>query len=199
MAADPRSVSLRVPAAVTAVATAVLCGLAGLRFGATWQLPAFLLLAVVGVLLAVIDLEHRLLPNRVLLPATAAAAALLTGAAALTGSWSRVAEAVACAAVLFLFFFVLALLAPAGLGMGDVKLAGFLGLYLGWVGPGALAVGAVAGFVVQAMLALALLAARRVGVKGEIPFGPALLGGAAIAIGWGPELITAWLGTTGGM
>lgn len=199
VAAGARSVSLRVPPAVTVVATVVLCGLVGLRFGATWQLPAFLLLAVVGVLLAVIDLEHRLLPNRVLLPATAAAAALLTGAAALTGNWSRLTEAVACAAILFLFFFVLALLAPTGLGMGDVKLAGLLGFYLGWVGPGALAVGAVAGFVVQAVLALVLLAARRVGVKGEIPFGPALLGGALIAIGWGPELISAWLGATGRM
>ena len=197
--AATRSVSVRVPAAVTVAATAVLCGLAALRFGATWQLPAFLLLAVVGVLLAVIDLEHRLLPNRVLLPATAAAAVLLTGAAALTGSWARLGEAVGSAAILFVFFLVLALIAPSGLGMGDVKLAGLLGLYLGWVGPGTVAVGAVAGFAVQAVLALVLLVGRRVGAKGEIPFGPALLVGAALAIGWATHIGSAWFGATGRM
>lgn len=198
-AGEPRSVSVRVPGPVTVATTAVLCGLAGLRFGASWQLPAFLLVGVVGVLLAVIDLEHRLLPNRILLPATAASAGLLTGAAALTSRWSRLGEAVGSAAILFVFFLVLALIAPSGLGMGDVKLAGLLGLYLGWVGPGTLAVGAVAGFVVQAVLAVVLLVGRRVGAKGEVPFGPALLAGAALAIGWAPQIVSAWFGATGRM
>jgi leader peptidase (prepilin peptidase)/N-methyltransferase len=184
-AAGPRSVSLRVPPALTVAATAVLSGLAGLRFGLTWQLPAFVLLAVVGVLLAVIDLEHRLLPNRILLRAAAGAAALLTVAAAAGNGWAHLRGAVLGAVVLFALFLVLALLAPSGLGMGDVKLVGLLGLHLGWVGPGALAVGAVAGFVVQAVIAVVLLLGRRVGVKGEIPFGPALLAGAALAIGVG--------------
>jgi leader peptidase (prepilin peptidase)/N-methyltransferase len=183
-AADgPRSASLRVPPAVTVAATAVLCGLAGLRFGATWQLPAFLLLAVVGTLLAVIDLEHRLLPNRIVLPAIAGAAVLLTGAAAAGGDWTRLRTAVLGAVGLFLLFLVLALIAPAGLGMGDVKLSALLGLYLGWTSASALAAGVVAAFVVQAVVALALLATRTVTLKGELPFGPAMLAGAAIVLG----------------
>ena len=185
-----RSVTLRVPPAVTVATTAVLCSLAGLRFGLSWPLPAFLLLAVVGVLLAVVDLEHRLLPNRIVLPATAGAAGLLTLAAAVGNDWNHLRSAALGAVILFVLFLVLALVTPAGLGMGDVKLAGLLGLHLGWLGVGTLAVGAVAGFVVQAVLAVALLAVRRVGVKGEIPFGPALLAGAAVAIGWGPGLLS---------
>jgi leader peptidase (prepilin peptidase)/N-methyltransferase len=66
--------------------------------------------------------------------------------------------------------------------MGDVKLAAVLGLYLGWLGWSALVDGALAGFVVQAVLALVLLAARRVQLRGAIPFGPAMLAGAALGI-----------------
>jgi leader peptidase (prepilin peptidase)/N-methyltransferase len=73
--------------------------------------------------------------------------------------------------------------------MGDVKLAGLLGLHLGWMGWGALVVGAAAGFIVQALLALVLLAGRRIGLRGELPFGPAMLAGAALAIGWSSALL----------
>jgi leader peptidase (prepilin peptidase)/N-methyltransferase len=193
---EPRSVSVRVPPALTVAATAVLCGLAALRFGPTWQLPAFLLLAVVGVLLAVVDLEHRLLPNRIVVPATAGALALLVPAAAVGHGWTHLRNGILGAVVLFVLFLVLALVTPSGLGMGDVKLSAWLGLHLGWIGMGAVAVGAVAGFVVQAVLALVLLAARQVGVKGEIPFGPALLAGSALAIG-GSHWIAGFLGATG--
>jgi leader peptidase (prepilin peptidase)/N-methyltransferase len=73
--------------------------------------------------------------------------------------------------------------------MGDVKLAGLLGLYLGWLGWGVLVVGAAAGFAVQALLALVLLAGRRIGLHGELPFGPAMLLGAAVAIAAGDLLL----------
>jgi leader peptidase (prepilin peptidase)/N-methyltransferase len=164
------------------VGTALLLALVVVRFGLTWQLPAFLLLAVAAVLLTVIDLQHRLLPNRVLLPALAAGAVLLLGAAAAGGAWSALGRAVLGAAALFLVFLVLALLSPGGLGMGDVKLAAVLGLYLGWVGWPAVLFGAVAAFVVQALVALGLLAARRVQRGSSLPFGPAMLAGAALAL-----------------
>ena len=63
--------------------------------------------------------------------------------------------------------------------MGDAKLAALLGLYLGWLGWRVLVLGVAAGFVVQAVLALVLLATRRIGLRGELPFGPAMLLGAA--------------------
>jgi leader peptidase (prepilin peptidase)/N-methyltransferase len=167
---------------VLEVGTALLFTLVALCLGLAWDLTAFLVLAAVGVLLAVIDLRHRLLPNRVLLPAFAAGAVLLTGAAAATGDWSRLLRAGLGAVVLLAVFLVLALVAPSGLGMGDVKLAGLLGLHLGWLGWTALVLGGAAGFVVQALLALVLLAIRRIGLRSELPFGPAMLLGALFAL-----------------
>ncbi|WP_456599183.1 prepilin peptidase [Blastococcus sp. SYSU DS0616] len=168
--------------------TAGLFALLALRLGAVAELPAFLVVAGAGVLLAVIDLRHRLLPDRVTGPAVVATAVLLTGAAAVEGSSDALLRAGLAAAALFCGYLVLALISPAGLGMGDVKLAGLLGLPLGWLGWQAVLLGALAGFVVQAALALLLLAVRRIGLKGELPFGPAMLLGAAIAVGWSGTL-----------
>lgn len=164
------------------VVTGGLFVLTALRFGRSWALPAFLVLCAVGVLLALIDLRHRLLPNRVVLPALGAGALLLLLAAAVQGPWDDLARAGTAAGALFAVFLVLALLAPAGLAMGDVKLAAVLGLYLGWVGWRAVVLGAAAGFVVQAVAALVLLALRRVGRRGELPFGPAMLIGALLVL-----------------
>jgi leader peptidase (prepilin peptidase)/N-methyltransferase len=169
--------------------TAVLFALAVLRFGLSWELPAFLFLAAAGVLLAVIDLRHHLLPNRVVGPSVGIGAVLLLVAALPDGNWDALLRAGLGAVTLFAGYLVLALISPRGLGMGDVKLAGLLGLHLGWIGWSAVFGGAIAGFAIQALLALALLAGRRIGLRGELPFGPAMLLGAAVAIGWNPALI----------
>ena len=174
-----------VPAPLVATVTGLLFVLAALRFGVSAELPAYLVLAAAGVLLAVVDLRHRLLPNRVVGPALGAGALLLTGAAAVDGRWDDLARAALGAVVLFALFLVLALISPSSLGMGDVKLAGLLGLHLGWLGWDAVLLGAAAGFVVQAVLSLVLLAARRIDLRGELPFGPAMLAGAVLAIGAG--------------
>ena len=189
-APDRRTIAVAVRAPVVELATAVLFALVAWRFGASWELPAFLLFTAVAVLLTVIDLRHRLLPNRVILPALAAGAVLLTVAAAAGDAWPALLRATLGAAVLFVVFLVLALVSPRSLGMGDVKLAALVGLFLGWIGWGAVVVGGAAGFVVQALLAVVLLASRRIGLRGELPFGPAMLVGAAVAIGWSHLLVT---------
>ena len=175
--------------AVVEVGTAVLFVLVALQFGASWELPAFLFLAGAAALLAVIDLQHHKLPNRVVVPSIGIGAPLLVVAAAGEHHWPSLLRAGLGAAVLFAVFLVLALISPRSLGMGDVKLAALLGLYLGWLGWGAVVLGAAAGFVVQAVVALALLAARRVTLRGELPFGPAMLLGAALVIGWSGVLL----------
>ena len=162
--------------------TTVLCVLAALRPGPSPELPAFVVLAVAAVLLAVIDLQHRLLPDRVVLPSIAVVALVLTAAAAVDGDWAQLGRALLGAVVLFAAFLVLALLAPGQLGMGDVKLAALLGLALGWLGWPAVLLGVLASFVVQAAVALVLLAARRVTLRSALPFGPAMLLGAALAV-----------------
>ncbi len=176
----PGPVAVRPPA--VEVVTALLAALTVLCTGLAWELPAFLLLAVVGVLLTLVDLQHRLLPNRVVLPALVAGTVLLLLPGLADGAWVALLRAVLGAAALFAVYLVLALLSSGGLGMGDVKLAALLGLYLGWLGWAALVLGALAGFVVQAVVAVGLLAARRIGLRGELPFGPAMLAGAALVI-----------------
>jgi leader peptidase (prepilin peptidase)/N-methyltransferase len=174
--------------ALLALGTGALFALTAWRFGLVGELPAFLFLAAVGVLLTDVDVRSRLLPNRIVLPSIGIGAVLLAVAALAAGEWAALLRAGLAAVVLFAVFLVLALISPRSLGMGDVKLAALIGLYLGWLGWGAVLLGAAAGFVVQAVVALVLLAARRVGWRGELPFGPAMLAGAAIVIGW-PALI----------
>jgi leader peptidase (prepilin peptidase) / N-methyltransferase len=169
--------------------TAALYLLVALRFGTSWELPAFLFLAGAGVLLAVIDLQHRLLPNRIVVPSIAVAAVLLLIAALPGQEWPAFLRACVAGAVLFAVFLVMALISPRGMGWGDVKLAALLGIGLGWLGWGAVVVGGAAGFVVQAGVALFLLVGRRIGLRGELPFGPAMLVGAALAIGWSDALL----------
>src|SRR6185437_3671912 len=111
-----------------------------------------------------VDLRHRLLPDRAVVPTFAVGALLLVVAAVAEQAWPDLLRAGLGALVLFAAFLVLALISPAGLGMGDVKLAAVVGLYLGWLGWGAVVLGAFAGFVVQAVVSLVLLATRRIGL-----------------------------------
>ncbi|CCG02919.1 prepilin peptidase [Blastococcus saxobsidens] len=176
----PGPVAVRPP--VLELVSAVLFGLVGLRFGASAELPAFLFLGGAGLLLAVVDLRHRLLPNRVIIPSVVVGLALLAVPVAVDGNWPALLRAGLGSVVLFLAFLVLALIAPSGLGMGDVKLAALLGLYLGWLGWTAVVLGGASGFVLQAVVVLPLLALRRIGLRSELPFGPAMLAGAALVV-----------------
>jgi leader peptidase (prepilin peptidase) / N-methyltransferase len=185
----PRERRLAVRRPLIEVGTAALFALTAVRFGLSWELPAYLFLAGVAVLLTVIDVQHKLLPNRIVVPSIGIGAALLAVAALGSGEWSPLLRAVEAAAVLFVVFFVLVLISPRSIGMGDAKLAALLGLYLGWLGWEIVLLGIAAGFVVQAVLAVLLLATRRVGLKGELPFGPAMLLGAALVIGWSGALL----------
>lgn len=148
-----------------------------------WQadLPAALVLAVAGVLLAAEDLASHRLPNAVLAPTAVVLTLLLVVAALVTGAWDALLRAVLAAAVCGLGYLLLALLRPAGLGMGDVKLGALLGAWLGWLGWGAVVLGAIAGFVLGGLAGLVLIVAGRATRTTAIAFGPWMLLGAAVA------------------
>lgn len=159
-----------------------------------WDLIAFLPLFLVLVVLTFIDIDHKLLPNRIVIPAFVTEIILFGVAAALgpgMGDWVR---AVAGAAVGFGGFFLLALISPRGMGMGDVKLAALLGLSLGYLGWGRLAVGFFLAFFIGAVGGIALIVAKRGGMKSQIPFGPYLALGTVLAVLWGEPIVRAWLG-----
>ncbi len=175
--------------------TGVLFAVLALKFGLDPVLPAYLYLAAVGLALALIDLDCRRLPDALTLPSYPVGAALL-GAAALAGSDGSWLRAVAAGAVMFAVYFALCFAYPAGMGFGDVKLSGVLGLYLGWLGWGTLAVGLFLGFLLGGVFGIALIAVKKGGRKTAVPFGPFMLAGALIAILVGQDLAGAYVDLT---
>jgi leader peptidase (prepilin peptidase)/N-methyltransferase len=175
------------------VATAVVFVVLTVRVGVDAALPAFLYLGAIGVALTMIDVDVKRLPDAIVLPSYLVSLALLTGAALLEEDWSALVRAVIGMVVLYAFYFVLAFIYPAGMGFGDVKLAGVLGLYLGWLGWAELVIGGFLGFLYGGVVGLLLMLVRRAGRKSQIPFGPFMLVGALTAILWGGALADLYL------
>jgi leader peptidase (prepilin peptidase)/N-methyltransferase len=175
--------------------TAALFVAFGLRLGVHAALPAYLYLAAVGVALAMIDLDVQRLPDVLTLPSYPIALALLGIAAAVDDEPHAYVRALLGMAALFGFYGLVWFLYPAGMGLGDVKLAGVLGLYLGWLGWGPLVVGAFAAFAVGAVVSIAIVAFADGGRKTRIPFGPFMLVGVLIGIYAGHPLAHAYTST----
>ena len=172
--------------------TAVLFAVMALRVGFDAALPAFLYLAAVGLALALIDLDTRTLPDVLTLPSYPVVVALLAGAAAFHADGSLV-SALLGGAGMYAFYFVLCLVHPKGMGFGDVKLSGVVGLCTGWFGWGAWAVGVFSGFLLGGLFGIALLALGRAGRKSKVPYGPFLLAGGLVGILAGRQLADAYL------
>lgn len=139
---------------------------------------ACLYLLCLAVSLSVIDIKTHTLPDRLVLPAYPVAGALLGAGALLSGQPGHLWRALAGLLALGALYWILWAVYPAGMGFGDVKLAGVLGLYLGFLGWNHVLLGAAAGFVAGGLWGIALIAARRGTAKSHIPFGPSMLAGA---------------------
>lgn len=158
-----------------------------------WSLlPAYLYLGVVGAALTFIDLDVQRLPDLIVLPSYPIAFVLLLVPTVVTGQWAWLLRAVLAALVAFVVYLVLALVSPGGggLGLGDVKLAGVLGLLLGWLGWGTVIVSVLAAFVIAGVSALVLLLIGRVSRSSHIAFGPAMILGAWVALMFPVQVMT---------
>ncbi|MDJ0337782.1 A24 family peptidase [Cryobacterium sp. PH31-O1] len=158
---------------------------------------ALLYLASISVALALIDLDTHTLPNAIVLPAYLVGGVLLAASALLAGEPGRLLSAGIGGGGLFGLYLVLALVRPGGMGLGDVKLAGVLGLFLGWLGWGALFVGAFGAFLLGGVFGTILMLFGKAGRKSSIPFGPWMLMGAWVGIFAGDQLATSYLGLFG--
>jgi leader peptidase (prepilin peptidase)/N-methyltransferase len=167
---------------LTAVVAVVFGGLAGASAGKTALLPAFILLALVCATLAIIDFETKRLPDRLVVLAAVGGAVLLTIAAAVDDAWHPLLRALEGAAAAFAVLFLLVLISPRGFGLGDVKIGGVLGGFLGWFGWKYVYYGIFAGFVLGALVAIAMLVTRRGTMKTAIPFGPTLMLGPVLVL-----------------
>lgn len=176
-----RLFSWRVRAAAS-ISCGLLFAIVAAVLGLVWELPAYLYLACAAVVLGIVDLAEKRLPNAIVHPSLVVLPVLLLCAAALRGAWPQLLGAVEGAGALFAVYLVLALISPAGIGMGDVKLSALLGLALGYLGFFPLLIGGAAGFVVGGLVSLIALLARRVTLRSSIPFGPAMLVGAFVGL-----------------
>ncbi|GAA5097120.1 A24 family peptidase [Microbacterium yannicii] len=173
-------------------------GIGGAWVGAALVVVAFLYLAAISVALTFIDLDTHRLPNTIVLPSYAVAGILFTLASVSGHDWPALLRAAVGGAVLYGFYLLLRSIRRGGMGGGDVKLAGVLGIYLGWLGWGPLTVGTFAAFLLGGMFGIILLAFRRAGRTSAIPFGPWMLAGAWVGILFGERIATWYLGLVAG-
>jgi leader peptidase (prepilin peptidase) / N-methyltransferase len=174
--------------------TAVLFAAAAVRFGATWQLPAFCVFFASLLAVSVIDLDLFIIPNRVVYPTLFLTAPLLAAAAAAEGTWGHLRDAAIGGAVGFGVLLVIHVAMPRGMGFGDVRLSGVIGMMLGWLGLRYLALGLFLAFLLAALIGIVLIATRLRTRKDAVPFGPFLAAGAVLAALWGHAILRAYQG-----
>jgi len=174
--------------------TAALFVAAAVRLGATWQLPAFCVFFASLMAISVIDLDHFIIPNRVVYPTLAVTAPLLVLAAAADGSWGYLRNAAIGGVAGFVALFVIHFISPRGMGFGDVRLAGVIGMMLGWLGLRYIVLGLFLGFLLAAVIGIVLIAARLKTRKDAVPFGPFMAMGAVLAVLWGHPILQAYRG-----
>ncbi len=169
----------------TALVAALVGGIVALTVGATWHLLVLLPLVPIGVALGLVDWRTRLLPTRIIAPTYALVIGCVLIAWAFTGDTGDLTRAgigwLISGAIFFLLWFV----HPRGLGYGDVRLSGVLGIALGHVGWGELFIGVYAGFLIGGLGGL-LLSRLRIVERKDYPFGPFMLLGVLVGLALGP-------------
>jgi leader peptidase (prepilin peptidase) / N-methyltransferase len=167
--------------------TAILFGVLAWRLGGTFDLLAYSYLAAIGVSLGIIDLIEQRLPTKLVLPGFAVIGAAFTALAIVNSAGMDLLRAAAGSVAVAGFYLVLALASGGGLGAGDVKLGGLLGLALGWLSWSAVLAGVLLGWCFGG---IAWLILRMTGLRPRtylLPAGPPLLLGAFVAIGLMPS------------
>ncbi|MDE8585622.1 prepilin peptidase [Arthrobacter sp. NQ4] len=163
----------------TAALTGIACAAFAAHFGNALSLPAFLLLSVLGVQLARIDIALHLLPNPLVLTLLAGGLLLFLLPGLFGKQSDDLLRAALGALILFAGYLILGLISPGGIGMGDVKLAAPVGLYLGYLGWGHLLYGGLIGFALNGVVTVLVLSRKSRNKATEVPHGPSMLGALA--------------------
>ncbi len=185
------------PAWGIGLVTAVLFVAAAARFGAEWALPAYLVFFASLVVVSLVDVQSRMIPTRVVGPAILLCAGLLAAAAVAQHDWSRYGTALLGAALVGGSLLAVHLVTPAGMGFGDVRLATLIGLALGWLSLGTVALGMFLAFLLAAGVGVGLRRLRGSTTDGQVPLGPYLAAGAVAAVLLGEQIIHWYAGLAG--
>lgn len=190
-----RFCSVRISARYPAIelACAGLFAATAARFGASYALPAYLVLGAGLLALSAIDLEHKLLPNKVVFPTGYAVAVLLLLAALAEAEPRRLVWSAIGAGGSFALFFALNFISPRGMAYGDVRLSFVLGMAVGWLGLGLVPLFLFVAFLTSALIGVVYAVVSRQGLKAAIPFGPFLAFAAEVAVFVGRPLVDAYL------
>ncbi|MFG2877820.1 prepilin peptidase [Streptomyces sp. NPDC048337] len=170
------------PVAGVCAASAAVCAGLGVAVGGRPEAVVFVGLAPALVLLVLVDRAVHRLPDPLTLPLAAAAAAALGGAALVPGAAGSWRLALLGGGALGASYLFLHLVNPAGLGLGDVKLALSLGVALGWYGWGVWAAGAFLGFLYGSLYGLSLVLRGSASRKEAFAFGPFMAAGALTGV-----------------
>ena len=179
---------------LTPYATAVLLGAVSLAVPSLAVLPAYLVFSATMVLLTLTDLDTKLIPNRILGPATIIASGLLTVGGIISGERFALLWAVVGGTAYFGVMFILALISRGGLGFGDVKMSFLIGIFAGYLSLGHVVVAGVGAFLLGGVVALVLLVTRRSSRKDSIPFGPFMTVASMGAVLLGDAIIAWYIG-----
>jgi leader peptidase (prepilin peptidase)/N-methyltransferase len=177
---------------VVELGTAVLFVAAGVRFGAGWPLASCCVVFAGLLAISVVDLQRLIVPNKILYPTLFMAAPLLVAAAAVHSDWTDLEHAAIGGVGGFLALLLVNVISPQGMGFGDVRLAGLIGMMLGWIGLGVVVLGLFLAFLLGSVVGLTLIATRVRGRKDALPFGPFLAVGALIAVLWGQTILDVY-------
>ncbi len=157
------------------------------------ELTAYLVFAAVTLTLVITDFDEKLIPNKVLFPGGAIAIVLLVIEAVVSERTDRLVPSLAAAALYYGIFFLVHSLNRQGFGFGDVKLAFLLGFFTMFDSLRIFLLSVFFTGVIGGLPALFLLLTRRVGPKYAIPYGPAMVFGAWLAIVAGEPFLTWYL------
>lgn len=167
---------------VVEIATAALFVSFGLKFGADPILPAFCVMGAALVALVWIDLHEFRLPRQITYTAFVLSLAIMVALALFDDRGDELFDAVLGAAIALAVMGVIYLAARGGMGDGDVRLAPLLGLHLGWIAPGIVPIGLFLGFLIGAVVGVAMMGVGKAGRKTALPFGPFLATGTVLAV-----------------
>lgn len=164
----------------------------GWRVGVVAELPAFLVLGLVSVVVVLVDARLHKIATRMIYPAAAVSFVLLAIAGLIHHDGNAVLRAGLGGLAASAFIWLLIIVYPAGMGEGDARLLLMLGMFLGWHGWRFVYIGVLAGFMLGSVFGIFLMIVRKAGRKTQIAFGPYLCAGAMFVALW-PNLFSGYL------
>lgn len=165
------------------------------RFGLSYLFFIFCLFFLALIIISAIDLEHKIVPNKIIYPTVFVTLPSFIAIAYLDKTPLNFENAILGGVGSFLFFLIVHLIQPKGMGFGDVRLAGVIGLYMGWLGLGEAFISICLSFFIGSFFGLLLIGLGR-SRKTKVPFAPFLASGAILCVFFGQSFLHYWLGSS---